>query len=261
MEIEKEVQHFFEETHWEKTYFRIIQIYGGHWKCIFTISTLAVGLRYLITFLFDLVNGPNYGANYSGVVLPSTFDDVTTNIIMVGNMLVAQVAMCLNDGAIIYSVAKIYTGNAPMTVVSIGIAARKLFVMFGSFLLIALIAYIPMSILLVIAFIVFAPDAIGYFFTVGLFATLVFVVLITFNLSPTIIVEHLGFLESIKRSIRLSQGHFSDILAAVTFVAVFAIATNSIIAILTTSDSQACKIVGRVLLFLSHVFFASLYSM
>jgi hypothetical protein len=226
-----------------------------------TISTLAVGLRYIVTFLFDLVNGGNYGADYGGVLLPSTFDDVTTNMMMIGNMLVAEVPMCLNDGAIIHAIAEIYTGNAPMPFVSMGMAARNLSKMFGSFLLIALIAYIPISILLAVSFIVFAPDAIGYFFSLGLFATLLFVILITFNLSSVIMVEKSGFLESIQRSIRLSQGNFGEIFAAIAVVAVFANATNSIILILTTWNIQACQIAGSILLFVSHVLFASLFSM
>jgi hypothetical protein len=251
MERQNDVQSYFDQPHWEKTYFRILQVFGGHWKCFLTISTLAVGLRFLITFVFDWANGPNYGADYTDEEIPSTNNDWATNLMIYGNILVSQIAMCLQNGATIYAVAEIYVGVPPGPIVSIGMAARKLFVMYASYLLVLSSVMLSMFVAILVIFAIFVSSGSDSGTLVGLLqiTAIIFLGFIFFNLFQPIIVEKVGVIGSIQRSFHLSSGHLLEIFVTLLVFTVLGTVVTSMIKILTTSDNQGARIVGMILLF------------
>jgi hypothetical protein len=268
MERQNDVQSYFDQPHWEKTYFRILQVFGGHWKCFLTISALTIGLRFLVNFIFDWANGPNYGADYSGEELPSS--DWATNLMMYGNTLVSQIATCLHDGATIYAVTEIYLGLQPGPIVSIGMAARRLLVLYGSYLLVLTTLIIFMIIVMLVIFAIASTsvsdpgtlDGFSYIVLILLMiAALIIFCIISFNLFQPIIVEKSGVIGSIQRCFRLSQGHLLEIFVTLGIFSVLGFAVTSTIQILTTSDNKGAKIVGMILLYASSVLLASILSM
>jgi len=265
---EQEQVNYFERVGIDQTFLRVFRIVFGskNWPCFFIISFLAVGLRYLLTYISDYVNGPDIDVDYSmddsvqDLVEVSAFDSAATSTMYLVDSIIFFVVMCLNDGAIIQAVAEMYVGCTPTAVASIGTAAYKLVPLVGSSLLVGLILFIPLFILMLINMgLMMNNGTNGIILTVLVMIVIgIYVAVITFNMYPAIVVENTSATRSIWRSSMLAEGHFGEILAVVIIFGLFQNLLSFAVGIWTLSENGATRIVGNILLFVLAVVFASL---
>lgn len=131
---------------------RPFRVFGQRAPAFLAVALVASGLRALLAFVFDVVNGPNYGADYghqySGGVDSyfATFDmgpyayddpdfeesyaatfDAATYVMLMANALILFVVACLVDAACVKLVADVYaTGRQQQRESPVGSSRRRL---------------------------------------------------------------------------------------------------------------------------------------
>ena len=256
---------FSDDLYHSNTFGRVFSIvFGPHMSTFLTISLLSVGLRYLLTFVSDVVNGPQMGADYNMDDVPdTTFDSVATTVMQVVENIIFYVTMCLNDGAIIQSVAEVYLGERPTAVNSIGTVAFKLVQLVGSCLLAFVIFFVPFFFVMIISGVLAMNGFDTFLFLyLGTLAIWIYVFLITYNMYPSIVVENSNVWESLHRSYALAQGYMCEIFTLTFLLAICKTVCSTFTVYLALFvDSPIAHVAGLILAFALSVFFAALSSM
>lgn len=257
---------------------RPLHVFGKNWKSFLTIALLASGLRALLAFVFDVVNGPNYGADYGAEVDYSysygeddyqqtgyNMDAATITMSLV-NSLILFVVMCLADGACNQVVANLYAGQPSLSAVdAIGTVAQKGLSLVGSCLLVSFGLFAVLFLLMVIFIVLFQIGA-NY---VGAYVCLVilyifiaiYVSIVTSCMYPAIVVENKGVVDSIRRSIQITEGFFWKILAALLTYGLIKMVLGVVILAMTLSNTTASLIVRGLLSFIVNTLFIAMGAM
>lgn len=258
---------------------RPFHVLGQNWKSFLTIALLASGLRALLAFVFDVVNGPNYGADYGAEVdygnsygeddyqqTGYTMDAATLTMSLVDS-LILFVVMCLADGACIQVVANLYAGQPPLSAVNaIGTVAEKGLVLVGSCMLVSFGMFTVLFFLLMIVFIIviqIGADPVGaYYFLVMLWLGIsIYVTIVTYLMYPAIVVENKGVVDSIRRSIQITEGYFWKIVAVLLTYGLIKMVLGVVIMAMTINNTQAAIIAKGVLSFMVNTFFLAMGAM
>jgi len=278
------------ESYWKNLDFcdlmlpRPFAVLAQNWRSFFIIALLASTLRAFLAFLFDLCNGPNYGADYGYDVdygnsigdedyeqtQAGQLLDLATMTMRFVNSLILFVATCLADGACIEVVANIYAGQPPLSaVVAIGTVAEKIVPLVGSCLLvsfglfsIAMVFFLP--ILLLIVMVTGAQEnAFGaYEFLLLVFLVIaVYVSIVTYLMYPAIVVENQGIVGSVKRSFGLTQGYLGKILALLVVYGLIKMMLGVVILSVTYTNTTAALVIRGVLSFLVNTFWIAIGAM
>jgi len=156
-----------------------------------------------------------------------TFDSFANLFVEMANWIIFYVAVCLADGAIVRAVADLYVGEDQnvTAALAIGTAAQHLVQLVGACLVVTAALVAPLSVLLLI-YIALLINGVGgqQFVFVVVLCTLVLalvVVVLTYHMYPTVIVEKAGIIESVQRSIRLTEGHRGEIFSVLLLLNVF----------------------------------------
>ena len=257
---------------------RPFHVLRQNWAAFLTIALLASGLRALLAFVFDVANGPNYGADYGAEVdygnsygdddyqQTGTEMDAATITMSLVNSLILFVAMCLADGACIYVVANLYAGQPPFSaLIAIGAVAEKIVPLVGSCLLVSTGLFVVCFALVLIIFLIIANggNAMGtyFFLMVVFFGVSLYVSIVTYLMYPAIVVENKGVVDSIKRSIQLTEGCLGKILAMLMIYGLLKMALGTVIVAVTISNTQAAFIVRGLLSFCLNTFFLAIGAM
>ena len=165
-----------------RTYFKVLdfcdlifsqpfRILSCNATCFLGIALVASGYRALLAFIFDVINGDDYGADYGtdvdyfGENISSSMDAATMTMAFIDN-LILFVVKCLADGAAIQVVANIYSGQttAMSPVDAIGTAAFKAVPLVGSLLLVTVVFVAFFMILAMISIPIFYAAAGNVFY-------------------------------------------------------------------------------------------------
>lgn len=223
-----------------------------------------------------MVNGPNYGADYGAEVdYGSSYGeedyqqagyemDAATITMSLVNSLILFVVMCLADGACVHIVANLYAAQPPVSaVMAIGTVTEKILPLVGSCLLVSLVLFIPLFIICLILLLLIASGS-GNFMgaymvlMVAFFAFSLYVSTVTYLMYPAIVVENKGVVDSIQRSVQLTQGYLGKILALCMIYGLFKMALGTVILSATLSETTAANIVRGVLSFCLNTFFLAI---
>ena len=258
---------------------RPFYVLGQNWKSFLTIALLASGLRALLAFVFDVVNGPNYGADYGAEVdygnsygeddyqqTGYTMDAATLTMSLVNSMILF-VVMCLADGACVQVVANMYAGQPTLSAVdAIGTVAEKGLALVGSCLLVSFGMLSLLFFVLVIPFIIaiqigINPVGAYYFFMMIFLGISIYVTIVAYLMYPAIVVENKGVVDCIRRSIRLTEGYFWKIVAVLLTYGLIKMILGVVIQAMTINNTQAAMIARGVLSFLVNTFFLAMGAM
>lgn len=268
-------QQFFRRLNWcELIYGQPLTVFANNAACFLTIAFVASVLRFGLAFIFDYVNGDNYGAEYGTEADLSGMDynldlntnqrfDAATFTMNVVDAVILYVVACLADGATVQVVSEMYAGQAPRSAfTAFGTVGWKVVPLVGSCLLV--------SSLITGVFLVMMPLSYlgrpgGLFLVVAVWlAVAVYVTLNCFVMYPVIVVEGFGIMDSIKRSVQMTHGHLVQIFVVLA-VLTLAKATVSVVLVSLTypyeyMGNQYAQYTRMVFSFIINAFFMAVRS-
>jgi len=248
-----------------------------------TISFLFVGLHASFQWLTNYLVGPTadyYNDNNADDVNVTseayddvfTFDSVADTFMKVANWVLFYLAICLLDGATVRAVAELYVGERLTNVtaaLAIGTAAQHLVQLVGACLLVTAAVMVPMFGLIFIVVLLAVggggSEAVvvqGWILAVLCTFVLALVVAIwTYHMYPAIIVERKGIVESVQRSIQLTEGHRGEIFTILLLWNAFNYVLTMLVTLIAWSISGTNQYVMGTLSFPVLVFTSSFGSM
>ena len=156
-----------------------------------------------------------------------TFDSFADLFVTMANWIVYYLATSLASGATVRVVAELYVGESDRNVtaaLAIGTAAQHLLQLMGVCVLLVFVLVFPLTIILVFFILVFKTNGatgLWVFIVLCLFLMAAVVNVMTYHAYPVIVVEKAGIVESIRRSIRLTEGHRCEIFSILLLLFVF----------------------------------------
>jgi hypothetical protein len=173
--------------------------------------------------------------------------------------------MCIADGAIIRAVAEIYTNQVPTVFNALERGASKFGPLLCTATLLGLVIGVPaFATIALITAVAKSSDAV-YFSVV--FVALIFgciivwLMVVTYHVYPSIVVENLGTIDSIKRSWELSKGHRCYIFSTVLIFASIKFLLLSLSRAIGQTGGSGTYMLAQILMLVVNIFFGSFQSM
>ena len=175
--------------------------------------------------------------------------------------------MCIADGAIIRAVNEMYVGHSPTVFSTLQWGFFKLGPLFCISILVGTVVGMPMVVVLTLFFIVEVSGmrTTLFCFTVALalacayFST--WIVVVTYHIYPSIVIENQGILRSISRSLELSSGQRMYIFTRLTVFLLVKGVFKQIFLSIATDGSEGAKLFSSTLVLMLNVLFGSFSSM
>lgn len=245
-------QRFFRRLNWcELIYGQPLTVFMGNAAGFLTIAFVASALRFVLAFIFDFVNGDNYGAEYGTEADVSGMDynldlnsnqqfDASTFTMNVVDAVILYVVACLADGATVQVVSEMYAGQAPTSAfTAFGTVGWKAIPLVGSCLL---VSSLLTGIFLVMMPLTYLGRPGGMFMMVAVWlAVAVYVTLNCFVVYPVIVVENFGIIDSIKRSVQMTHGHLVQIFVVLVVMTL----AKSTISVILVSFTYPYELMGN----------------
>lgn len=196
-----------------------------------------------------------------------TFDSFANLFVEMANWIIFYVAVCLADGATVRAVADLYVGEDRnvTAALAIGTAAQHLVQLVGACLVVTAALAVPLFVLLLIYAGILMNGGGQQFFVVVVLCTLALalvVAVLTYHMYPVVIVEKAGIIESVQRSIRLTEGHRGEIFSILLLLNVFKFVLVMLFTLMALAiDTTADRYIVGVVDFLMLVFTSSFGSM
>lgn len=261
---------YFQHLSLEDTFNRLCHIFGKRWAVFLSITVLAYLIIGLVTWGAMMLVLPSLSrqayayANENGEMDMTLYFSQVLLLTLVDSAIYYAI-MCVADGAIIRAVAEIYVGQVPTVHNTLAQGAVKIGHLFCTALLIGTVIGIP-ALLIISLIIAVAHSSEAVYFCVLLFALVFFclwvwVIVVTYLIYPSIMVENQGIISSIKRSWELSKEHrwyiFTTILLFYFLKALLSQMCKSI----GYGGNEGAVLAAHILGLIVNVLFASLGSM
>lgn len=259
---------YFEKLGLEETFSRLIHVFRQRWAVFTSITVLAYIVIALVTFLSMMVLIPFLSSRdiydeYGSMNL--TLYYVHVALIALVQSAIFYAIKSIADGAIIRAVAEIYTNQVPTVHNSLQEGVRKLGPLFCTAVLLGAVIGIPALLMIgLITVVANSSDAIYYSVIVLIIVVAcvaAWVMVVTYHVYPSIIVENLSTISSIQRSWELSKGHrfyiFSTVLIFVCIKFLLSYTSKAI----GRTGGDGAYMFSHILALLVNIFMATFQSM
>lgn len=259
---------YFRKLSLEDTFSRLVHIFAQRWAVFLTVTVLAYILIAVVTsvtmmFLIPaLASSSIYDENgtmnltlfYSHLALISLLE---TGIY--------YAFMCVADGAIIRAVAEIYVNQVPTVFDTLQQGVYKFGPLLCTAALLGIVIGVPaFSTIALITVVAQSSDAM---YASVMCAALIFgciivwIMVVTYHVYPSIVVENLGTINSIKRSWELSKGHRCYIFSTVLIFASIKFLLSSLCKAIGQTGGNGTYMLAQILFLVVNIFFGSFQSM
>ena len=253
----------------EETITRLFHIFGRRWGVFLAITDIAYLLITVISIISMVVILPlivQSSQKTSHDWYNSSYGDRSSFYVQwimftLINSAIYYAVMCVADGALIRAVAEIYVNRTPTVYDTLQHGLYKLGPLFGTAFLLGAFCGVPAVAIVFIILKAWGSVPAVILFGVAFFCFVIFVVVLTYHAYPIIMVENMGPITCIFRSVELSVGHRCYIFSILLLFFFAQFVMSSMVSSLAQHGDYGAYMVSSTLKLVLNIFFASLGSM
>lgn len=259
---------FFKHLDLEETFGRLFHIFRKKWAVFLSITAIAyfviegvtiASWALLVPLIAKIQSNQNNNADDPSVYY------VHFLVIVLLDSAIFYGIMCIADGAIIRAVAEMYCGQVPTVFSTLQRGLFKLGPLFCTAFLVGVVVFIPAVAVLVVVAELSGMTSTTYAFVV-VFALVcaclfIWIMVVTYHIYPSIMVEDKGIIQSFIRSWKLSSGHRSYIFTTLLIFFLTKGVLKQIFKSIGSHGNEGAVLFSSTLILILNIFLGSFGSM